>query len=798
EIGTGTSTDDFTMIDWANGPYFMETAVDLTGGSTYEVMGTSQLMSVPYALYAKTSGNGEGPQGPAGVQGPQGIQGIAGIDGQNGVDGINGADGSAGPQGLQGPAGENGIDGLTGAQGIQGDTGMQGETGFAGAQGVQGNTGAQGPIGETGAQGPQGIAGINGQNGADGLVGAEGDAGVQGIQGIAGPQGETGVQGLLGIQGETGEQGIQGIPGAQGENGVQGPIGLTGEQGEIGAQGDAGAQGVQGITGAQGENGIQGPIGLIGAQGEVGEQGPIGETGAQGDTGAQGIQGIAGIHGQNGEDGYTPMFGVDYFNGQDGTNGADGLDAVIDSVYVDSLVQSYVSNNNSPGGGCDFSFPEGYGNHISISPDDYSGNYYVVPTGKRLYVFGGALVYVNDRLTTPYSSLGWKHNNPIILNSGDSLSHGGGSGPGPQYFDCMLLNENTSISAVNREISASNPYIVPLGKEMYVMTIQNSSNLIRVNNKSYFYGTVVHLFPGDTLAPLNGINTINGYLVDENYFANCGGGDSSSTPVLNNESSSSSGVKLGFSESTSWICPQGITQVIIELWGGAGGSGSSSGYSLGPGTSCFISADGSPCSPTIQGWGAPGGIGGNGGYSKIAVDVVPGQSYNIMIGNGGAGGAGGFGVGVNSGTFGGDGSESTFLFDGDVLGEAEGGFGGGFGTVACCSWPSLSECPGYQAGIDGANGIVENYTVAPTTPDARSFIPEDYLTAVPSCCSAGGTIGGLNSQGWLNHYGFGSTATGTCNSAGACINLNNCSSDQVRVSPFPGVQGESGFVVISF
>ena len=57
EIGTGTTTDDFTMIDWANGPYFMETAVDFLGGMTWVVMGTSQLMSVPYALHSKTAEN---------------------------------------------------------------------------------------------------------------------------------------------------------------------------------------------------------------------------------------------------------------------------------------------------------------------------------------------------------------------------------------------------------------------------------------------------------------------------------------------------------------------------------------------------------------------------------------------------------------------------------------------------------------------------------------------------------------------------------------------------------------------
>ena len=57
EIGSGTTTDNFAAIDWANGPYFIETAVDVSGGTNYAVMGASQLMSVPYALYAKTAEN---------------------------------------------------------------------------------------------------------------------------------------------------------------------------------------------------------------------------------------------------------------------------------------------------------------------------------------------------------------------------------------------------------------------------------------------------------------------------------------------------------------------------------------------------------------------------------------------------------------------------------------------------------------------------------------------------------------------------------------------------------------------
>ncbi len=57
-IGQGTPvTGDFTTIDWASGPYYVEVAADVTGGTSYAVLGTQQLMSVPYALHAETAGN---------------------------------------------------------------------------------------------------------------------------------------------------------------------------------------------------------------------------------------------------------------------------------------------------------------------------------------------------------------------------------------------------------------------------------------------------------------------------------------------------------------------------------------------------------------------------------------------------------------------------------------------------------------------------------------------------------------------------------------------------------------------
>jgi hypothetical protein len=58
-IGSGTSSDDFSAIDWSAGPYFIKTETDPAGGTSYSITGTSQLMSVPFAVYANTSGSSQ-------------------------------------------------------------------------------------------------------------------------------------------------------------------------------------------------------------------------------------------------------------------------------------------------------------------------------------------------------------------------------------------------------------------------------------------------------------------------------------------------------------------------------------------------------------------------------------------------------------------------------------------------------------------------------------------------------------------------------------------------------------------
>jgi hypothetical protein len=58
EIGGGTVVSGvFTDIDWTNGPYFVKTETDPNGSTNYTITGTTQLLSVPYAMYARTAGN---------------------------------------------------------------------------------------------------------------------------------------------------------------------------------------------------------------------------------------------------------------------------------------------------------------------------------------------------------------------------------------------------------------------------------------------------------------------------------------------------------------------------------------------------------------------------------------------------------------------------------------------------------------------------------------------------------------------------------------------------------------------
>jgi len=154
----------------------------------------------------------------------------------------------------------------------------------------------------------------------------------------------------------------------------------------------------------------------------------------------------------------------------------------------------------------------------------------------------------------------------------------------------------------------------------------------------------------------------------------------------NATTSSTQGVMVGISSSTTWTCPTGVTQIIVELWGGGGG-------------------------------GAYGQSGGNGGYNRSTINVVPGNSYNIVIGNGGN--AATANASNPSGT-GSTGSASSF---GGVL-SASGGTGG-----SCC-W----------LGGSAPSGSAINWPYSSIS--APTYIPNHFFS-IPSR-APGGSAGNPN------------------------------------------------------
>jgi hypothetical protein len=105
-----------------------------------------------------------------------------------------------------------------------------------------------------------------------------------------------------------------------------------------------------------------------------------------------------------------------------------------------------------------------------------------------------------------------------------------------------------------------------------------------------------------------GTNGLSAYQI----WLNAGntGTESAFLSSLQAVSSSSGGQKMDvFFTSGTFVAPSGVTNVIVELWGGGSGGGA--------------------CSNAT---------GASGVYGKSSVSVVPGTSYNVIVGSGGSGG----------------------------------------------------------------------------------------------------------------------------------------------------------------
>jgi collagen type I alpha len=685
-IGNGTvQSGIFATIPWGNGPFFAVFGIDFTGGTTYLNYGSQQLMSVPYALYAKSAGatlnqwqygtgvpasssgvtgnyyydtaNGNiyykqngttwilagNIMGPAGATGPQGIAGIQGPSGTNGTNGTNGINGTNGTNGLntlvatttvtagaQCPTGgvklEYGLDingnGLLDATEITASLTKYVCNGAVGATGPQGPTGLTGATGATGQAGPIGLTGPTGPQGPIGLTGATGASGATGPQG---PIGLTGATGAAGATGPQGPIGLTGPAGATGATGPQGPIGLTGATGATGPQGSIGLTGPAGATGATGP---QGPIGLTGATGATGQAGPIGLTGPAGATGAQGPIGLTGPTGDTGPQGPIGLTGPAGATGATGPQGPIGL--------------------TGPAGATGATGPIGL-----TGATGQQG-----PTGTNGSNGLNALIKTT------------------VEPAGSNCTNGG-------------TKIETGLDANSNGIL--DPSEINLSLTQYTC---------------------------------NGSGTGGGFVPSQ-------------------------GVKLGFATSTSWTCPAGITQIQVELWGAGGGGGGRAGFRCGntSGGSCvpgcssgnggFKGGDGGNggynrqvisvtsgqvYTITIGIGGAPGAKGIDGSSTQL-VNLHPAgngltganggaSSFNgLLIANGGTGGTGGI-VSYNAGSF-------ITLYD-------------------MCSAANGN-------GLDGQDAVIQNYIYPNQTSGSRSYLPIGYVTNFPGNSAPSGISYGVSS-----------------------------------------------------
>ena len=227
----------------------------------------------------------------------------------------------------------------------------------------------------------------------------------------------------------------------------------------------------------------------------------------------------------------------------------------------------------------------------------------------------------------------------------------------------------------------------------------------------------------------------------------------------------SQGARIGFSNSSTWTCPSGITEITVQLWSAAGGGGGGGAGSADDNKGCEVGFYGCRV-------GGQGGKGGDGGYIRQIVNVTPGATYNITIGLGGAGGVAPCAT-SGSGFSGSDGGSSSF---GGVL-TAPGGSGGQGGiAISPGCWPN--PCPSCAVGFQGANGSVINYNSNEVSVGIQSqsspisYIPSGYVTTMVTVTPQ--SLGGSGGNG-------GHKAGTTC---GGC--------------PANGVVGQNGFCVISY
>lgn len=223
--------------------------------------------------------------------------------------------------------------------------------------------------------------------------------------------------------------------------------------------------------------------------------------------------------------------------------------------------------------------------------------------------------------------------------------------------------------------------------------------------------------------------------------------------------------EFGVAGDTNFTVPDGVTNLMVETWGGGGGGGG--GY---PG---FWSGN----QATSFGGGS-GGAGGNGGYVRTIISVAAGQVLTMRIGSGGA-----FGPGSSSLSFpGGNGvaGGATQILNGSTIlvtapggapglggsftspsGPGLGGFGGGGGTVPDAPLVNIRRngaagSPGFSTNFastlaipGGAASAVVNGTITPAGGQGGSGGAGGSITLGPPAGGFAGSNGVRGQNGYI-------------------------------------------------
>ena len=221
-------------------------------------------------------------------------------------------------------------------------------------------------------------------------------------------------------------------------------------------------------------------------------------------------------------------------------------DSIANYLSGDSTFVTNVSNGLG-GGECNLSYPDGLADIFPIHIPSLTTSSYTVPEGKNLYInnfrhssTSSNEFFVNGEWVS-YSDIAF--NSPLIISSGSEITVSNVDDipnlANSYFFDGFLVE--SSVEPVIHSFHTDGDFTVPVNKLFvfnYFFTNAACANLLKngviqkaCNNLSTQWELPVICKEGDVISAedyLSGEARLYGYLVDEDYFADCGGGGGSS------------------------------------------------------------------------------------------------------------------------------------------------------------------------------------------------------------------------------------------------------------------------------